>query len=65
MGRRVEAIAAERCEIDPSDKRDVVIDDDQLLVMAMKRPLVVIEGTRDARARDELDARGAPPAASA
>src|SRR5947208_5723743 len=50
----VEAIAAKRRQIDPADERDAAVDDHDLLVMAVHRALVRIEGADDRSARDEL-----------
>ncbi len=39
----VEAVAAERGEVDPPDEGDLVIDDHELLVVAVHRTLVGVE----------------------
>ena len=61
----VEAIAAERGEVDAADERDLAVDDHQLLVVAMHRPLVRVERASHARAADQLvaHARARPPRA--
>ena len=50
----VEAIAAERGQVDPADERDLAVDDHELLVVAMHRALVGVERALHARAADEL-----------
>ena len=55
----VEPLSFEGGQVDAADERDVVVDDDELLVVAVHRPLVRVERHRDARAADELVAH--PP----
>ena len=50
----VEAVACERGEIDPADERDAVVDDHELLVVAVHRPLLGVELHLDARAARQL-----------
>jgi hypothetical protein len=50
----VKSIAAERCQVDTPNKRDLVVHDDELLVVAMHRALVEIKRALHARAADEL-----------
>ena len=47
---RVEPVAAERGQVDPADERDLAVDDHELLVVAVHRPLAGVERDRDARA---------------
>ena len=58
MVARVEPVAAERGEVDPADERGLAVDDDELLVVAVHRPLVCVERERDARAVRERVADG-------
>ena len=55
----VKTIAAERGQVDTPDERDLAVHDDQLLVVAMHRPLVEIKRALHARAADELLAHAA------
>ena len=43
----VAAIAAEARQVDTTDKRHSIVDDDRLLVMAVKRPFAGVEGACD------------------
>ena len=54
---RVEPVSRQRSQVDPADERGLVVDDDQLLVVAVERPLPRVERHRDARAAGELVAR--------
>ena len=54
MLARVEPVAAERREIEAADVRDVVVDDDELLVVAVHRPLLGVECDLNTRAANEL-----------
>ena len=47
MTRPVEPVAGEIGEIDAAHERQLVVDDDELLVMAMQRPLVRVERAHD------------------
>src|SRR5439155_3350374 len=58
MDRRVEAVAGERGEVDPADERDGVVDDDELLVMAVQRTLAAVEDETNSVSGHELVARG-------
>src|SRR5438093_615855 len=49
-----EAITRFRREVDPTDERDAVVDDDRLFVMAVQRALVRIERALDLRMSSEL-----------
>jgi hypothetical protein len=51
---RIEPVARQVGQVDPADERDLVVDDDELLVMAVERPLLRVERHRDARAIYEL-----------
>ena len=51
---RVEPVAAERCEIEAADVGDAIVDDDELLVMTVHRPLLRVERHLDPRAAHEL-----------
>ncbi len=51
---RVKPVAAKRGEVDPADERDLAVDDDQLLVMAVHRTLMSVECALDARATHQL-----------
>ena len=57
MPGRVEPVAAQARQVDPADERDLVVDDDELLVVAVERPLTCIERHRDPRTVDEIVAR--------
>ena len=50
----VETIAAERGQVDAPDERDLAVDDHQLLVVAMHRPLVRIKRALHAGAAGQL-----------
>ena len=50
----VEAVTAERREVDPADEGDLAVDDDQLLVVAVERPLARVQRDVDARAAGQL-----------
>src|SRR5579863_3018193 len=50
----VEPVATEIGEVDAADERDLAVDDHELLVVAVHRPLVRVERTLHARATDEL-----------
>lgn len=52
--RGVPAVAAEVREIDAPDEGDLVVDDDDLLVMAVEEALVVVDGYVDAGAARKL-----------
>ena len=54
MIARVEAIAALRRQIDPSDERDTIVDHDRLLVVAVQRTLMRIKRTLDSCATRKL-----------
>jgi hypothetical protein len=45
----VEAVAREIGEVDAADERELVVDHDRLLVVAVHRPLAAVERTADAR----------------
>ena len=49
----VEAVAPERRQVDAADERDLVVDDHELLVVAMHRPLVGVERASDCCALDQ------------
>ena len=55
----VEAIAAERGQVDTADERDLAVDDHQLLVVAMHRPLVGVKRALHPGAADQLLAHAA------
>ncbi len=50
----VESPAGERREVDAADEGDAVVDDHELLVVAVHRPLLRVEPGLDARSGDEL-----------
>ena len=50
----VKAVAAERGEVDPTDERDLAVDDDELLVVAVHRALVRVERALHPRATHQL-----------
>ena len=50
----VEAVAALGGEIHPTDEGDAIVDDDDLLVVAMQRPFLRVGGTLHLRALREL-----------
>ena len=50
----VEAVAGERRQIDPADVRDAIVDEDELLVVAVHRTLLRVQLHLDAGAVDEL-----------
>src|SRR5205085_7301196 len=50
---RVEAVALERRQVDAADERELTVDDHELLVMAVHRPLPGVECVADARAAGE------------
>ena len=54
MSGAVEAVAREAGEVDAADECDLVVDDHELLVMAVQRPLVRVERARDGSASAEL-----------
>ena len=56
--RGVEAVARQRREVDPADERDLAVDDHELLVVAVHRPLARVQLAADARPVHELVARG-------
>jgi hypothetical protein len=60
---RVESVTSESRQVDPAHERRLVVDDDQLLVVAVERPLACVERHRDPRAADEVLA-GLPHLAS-
>ena len=59
MIARVEAVAAERGQVDAADERDLAVDDHELLVVAVHRALVRVERAPDPRAAHELLAHAA------
>jgi hypothetical protein len=54
MLRRVEAVACQRGEVETADIGDAVVDDNELLVVAVHRALARVELHVDARAPREL-----------
>ena len=50
---RVPPVARERREVDAADVRDLVVDDDRLLVVTVHRPLAVVQRDADAGASSE------------
>ena len=63
MPGAVEAVAGEVGEVDAADERELVVDDHELLVVAVQRALVRVERARDggASAKRVADAAyGAP-----
>ncbi len=50
----VAAVAAEQAQVDAADEGDAVVDDHELLVVAVERPLPRVERHRDPRASGEL-----------
>jgi hypothetical protein len=54
MRRRVVAVARQRGQVDPADEGDLPVHEHEFLVMAVQRPLVVVERAGDARSADEL-----------
>jgi hypothetical protein len=59
MLRCVVAIAAEVRQVDAADERNLVVDHDELLVVAVQRTLVRVQRRLDARAAHELVAASA------
>ena len=57
MLARVEPVPREAGQVDPADERNLVVDHDELLVVAVERPLLRVERHRDPRAAHELLAR--------
>ena len=57
MVAAVEAVAAERGDVDAADERDLVVDDHELLVVAVHRALVGVERAVHARSAHEPLAR--------
>jgi hypothetical protein len=55
----VETIAGQRSQVDTPDERDLVVDDHQLLMVAVHRPLARIERALHARAPGQLVAYAA------
>src|SRR4051794_37938075 len=53
MVTRVESVAFESSEVEAADRRQLVVDDHELLVMAVHRPLAGVECVTDARAAYE------------
>ena len=51
---RVEPVATEEAEVDPPDESEVAVHDHELLVVAVHRPLAVVEGVDDLRPAREL-----------
>ena len=51
---RVVAVAGFGGEVDAADEGDSVVDDDRLLVMAVHRPFLAVEGALDLRVADQL-----------
>ena len=51
---RVEPISRLAREVDPTDEGDAIVDDDRLLVVAVKWPLLRIETALDARSTSEI-----------
>ena len=56
--RRVPAVGAQRGQVKAADERDLVVDDQQLLVVAVEQVLVGVQGARDAVDRVETPGRG-------
>ena len=54
---RVQPVAGQGGQVDPAHERRLVVDDDELLVVAVERALSRVERHRDARAAGELLAR--------
>ena len=54
---RVEPVPAQRRQVDPADEGRLVVDDDELLVVTVERPLLRVEAHRDACVADELVTR--------
>jgi hypothetical protein len=50
----VEAVASERCQVDPPDERELAVDDHELLVMAVHWALVGVERALHPSATDQL-----------
>ena len=50
----VEAVATERCQVDPADEGDLAVDDHELLVMAVHRALICVDLAANARSVCEL-----------
>ena len=60
MGRRVEPVPGHRGQVDPADEGDLAVDDHELLVMTVQRPLARVErdvnaGPVGERAPDRVD----------
>src|SRR5581483_12455674 len=53
MLARVVAVAAERGEVDPADEGRCAVDDHELLVVAVHRPLEPVETDANPRSRSE------------
>jgi hypothetical protein len=54
---RIQPVAAQGGQVDPAHERRLVVDDDELLVVAVERALSRVERHRDARAAGELVTR--------
>jgi len=54
MRARVVTVAVEARQVDAADARDAVVDDDELLVVAVERPLLGVERDADADAAEAL-----------
>ena len=53
MVARVVAVAVERRQVDTADEGEIAVDDHELLVVAVHRPLVRVEPVADACAAGE------------
>ena len=60
----VVAVAGQRRQVDPADEGDLVVDDHDLLVVAVQRPRAGLELGADPGAADELVALGPDDAAA-
>src|SRR5215208_506062 len=56
MQRSVPAVAAKVGEIDAADEGNLLVDDDDLLVMAVQEALVIVDGDADAGVTRKLPA---------
>jgi hypothetical protein len=61
MHARVVAIAVEARQVDPADARNAVVDHDELLMVAVERPLLGVERHVHAGAAEALSRRRERP----
>ena len=54
MLARVETVPGQPCEVYAADKRHAIVDQDELLVVAVQRPLARVERAADLRPAGQL-----------